>query len=183
MTSTVGYCSTNGNDSAQLWIPPAEHTAFFPPGARDLPRRLDRRATFGHTGVMMSIGERRLVLSSLGVLGGLLLSSAAQADGMRCGSRLIANGDTSHFVRSTCGKPQAVEHRTQTETVRRRVIVPCLTGVPGVCVEEQEHTITHNIETWTYDFGSLRLVHYATFVDGSLRDVQTGGYGTGDNDE
>jgi hypothetical protein len=132
---------------------------------------------------MTSSGKCRLVLASLAACGGVLLSSAALADGMRCGRRLVANGDTSHFVRSTCGKPQAVEHRTQTETVRRRVIVPCLTGVPGVCVEEQEHTVTHNIETWTYDFGSSRLVHYATFVDGALRDVQTGGYGTGDSDE
>lgn len=122
---------------------------------------------------------RGLVLAVVGAVGGTLLAPDALADGMRCENRLVSNGDSSHLVRSRCGAPQATEHRTETETVRRRVVVPCRTAVGGgVCVEEQEHTVTHDIETWTYDFGPSRLVHYATFVDGTLRDVQTGGYGT-----
>lgn len=64
------------------------------------------------------------------------------------------------------------------------MIVPCRTvGGGGVCVEEQEYTVTHDVETWTYDFGSARLIHFATFVDGALRDVRTGGYGTGSDVE
>lgn len=122
---------------------------------------------------------RGLVLAGLGAAGATLVSHDAAADGMRCKNRLVSNGDSSHEVRSKCGAPQATEHRTETEVVRRRVVVPCRTPVGGgVCVEEQDQMVTHNIETWTYDFGPARLVHYATFYDGKLRDVQTGGYGT-----
>ncbi len=96
----------------------------------------------------------------------------------------MSSGDSTHVVHAKCGAPQATEHRTETEVVRRRVVVPCRTPVGGgVCVEEQEHYVTHDIETWTYDFGPSRLIHYATFVDGVLRDVRTGGYGTSTTDE
>ena len=126
---------------------------------------------------MTPAGIRGLVL--MGAFSGILVTDVAWADGMRCGERLVSSGDSSHLVRSKCGAPSATEHRTQTETIRRRVIVPCRTVVGGgACVEEQEYTVTHDIETWTYDFGPSRLVHYATFIDGALRDVQTGGYGT-----
>jgi hypothetical protein len=103
---------------------------------------------------------------------------------MRCKDRLVSSGDSAHVVRSKCGAPHATEHRTETEVVRRRVVVPCRTAVGGgVCVEEQEQTVTHDIDTWTYDFGTSRLVHYATFIDGKLRDVQTGGYGVRTDEE
>lgn len=127
---------------------------------------------------------RTAVLTALGAFGGTLVSQDALAEGMRCKDRLISNGDTTQAVRSKCGAPQAKTHRTETEVVRRRVVVPCRTAVGGgVCVEEQEHSITHDIETWTYDFGPSRLIHYATFVDGALRDVETGGYGTNPQEE
>jgi hypothetical protein len=100
---------------------------------------------------------------------------------MRCGNKLVSSGDATHNVRAKCGAPDNVEQRTSSETVRRRVIVPCRTvGPGGVCVEEQEYTVTHVIETWTYDFGRSRLIHYATFIDGALSEVQTGGYGSSD---
>jgi hypothetical protein len=127
---------------------------------------------------------RKLVLAGVGSFGGIIAPDVAAADGMRCGQRLVAHGDSAHVVRSKCGEPQSTERRTETETLRRRVIVPCRTvGGGGVCVEEQEYTVTHDVETWTYDFGSARLIHFATFVDGALRDVRTGGYGTGSDVE
>lgn len=139
---------------------------------------LDSVRAFGHTEPMTTSILRGLGLAAA-TLGATLLTTAARADGMRCENRLVSNGDSAHEVRSKCGAPQATEHRTESEVVRRRVVVPCRTPVGGgACVEEQEHVVTHTIETWTYDFGPSRLVHYATFVDGKLRDVQTGGYGT-----
>lgn len=127
---------------------------------------------------------RGLVLVGLGALGGTFALEDAWADGMRCKNRLVSSGDSAHVVREKCGSPHATEHRTETEVVRRRVVVPCRTAVGGgVCVEEQEQTVTHSVDTWTYDFGTSRLVHYATFVDGALRDVQTGGYGVRSDEE
>lgn len=147
-------------------------------------RSLDSDFGFGQTVAMAHANLRNSVVAVVGVCCCLLTSKDALADGMRCGSKLVSNGDASHLVRAKCGAPQNVEQRTETETVRRRIIVPCRTIVPGsVCVDEQEYTVTHQVETWTYDFGTSRLVHYATFVDGALRDVKTGGYGTRDVDE
>jgi hypothetical protein len=150
------------------------HEPHFGPAVR-----FDTSARLWYTHWMMHAILRPWVLAGVGILGGVVAARDARADGMRCGERLVASGDSSHLVRSKCGAPQATERRKETETVRRRVVVPCRTAVGGgVCVEEQEHTVIHDIETWTYDFGPARLVHYATFVDGTLRDVRTGGYGT-----
>lgn len=133
---------------------------------------------------MTAQSVRGLVLVGLGVLSGTLTAEDVWGDGMRCKDRLVSSGDSAHVVRSKCGAPHATEHRTESEVVRRRVVVPCRTAVGGgVCVEEQEQTVTHAIETWTYDFGTSRLVHYATFVDGALRDVKTGGYGVRTDEE
>ncbi len=127
---------------------------------------------------------RNTVVAAIGACSGVLVCQDALADGMRCGNKLVSHGDASHIVRSKCGAPQNVEQRTETETLRRRVIVQCGPVAPnGICVEEQEYTVTHQIETWTYDFGTSRLVHFATFVDGSLRAVHTGGYGTREDEE
>lgn len=127
----------------------------------------------------MARANIRAAMTAIAATCGMLMSHDAWADGMRCGNQLVSNGDTQHTVRSKCGAPQNVEQRTETQTLRRRVVVPCREFAPrGVCMEDQEYTVTLRIETWTYDFGTSRLVHYATFVDGALREVQTGGYGT-----
>lgn len=133
---------------------------------------------------MNSASVRNGAVAVIGSCLGLLVSTVALADGMRCGGKLVSSGDASHLVRAKCGAPQNVEQRTETETMRKRIVVPCRGFAPGgVCVDEQEYTVTHQLETWTYDFGTQRLVHYATFVDGALRDVRTGGYGSRDIDE
>lgn len=128
--------------------------------------------------------KRALVQSGVMALVSLVVPQAAHADGLRCGRKLVSNGAKPYDVRSACGEPDAADRRVEFETVRRRVRVPC----PGharhaVCEVEEEYTIPHTVDTWTYDFGPRRFVHFVVFVDGTLVRVETGSYGTKDVEE
>jgi hypothetical protein len=111
----------------------------------------------------------------------VLLSRAAQADGMYCGSRLISTGDTLYQVRSVCGEPSDAQQHIETRTERRRIHVPCAGYGPrrgAQCEQWVESTINVIVDEWTYDQGSQRLVKFLTFLDGHLGRIQTGGYGS-----
>lgn len=115
--------------------------------------------------------------AALLALGLCASARSAQADGMRCGTRLVSTGDSSYEVQARCGAPQAATRRVETRTERRRVRVPCGRG-EARCERVQEVSLDVVIDEWTYDFGPQRFVHYLTFVDGKLARVATGGYGT-----
>jgi hypothetical protein len=116
--------------------------------------------------------------AALGALALGLAEAEAEADGMRCGSRLIAAGDSTYTVKSRCGDPQDVSRRVETRTERRRVRVPCGRGGEARCDSVQEVSADVVVDEWTYDFGPQRFVHFLTFLDGKLARVETGGYGT-----
>lgn len=111
-----------------------------------------------------------------------LVSHAARADGMYCGSRLVSRGDSLYQVRSTCGEPDDAQHRVETRTVRTRARVPCARteSASGKCSTEVERSTDVVIDEWTYDQGRQRFIRVLTFVDGKLWRVETGGYGTRD---
>ena len=77
-------------------------------------------------------------------------ASIARADGMRCGERLVKIGDTTGEVAIKCGPPS-------------------WRSSSGECEE---------IETWTYDLGPQDFVRILTFVDGRLREIEAGEYGS-----
>ncbi len=108
-----------------------------------------------------------------------VLASQANADnGMRCGSRLVSEGDTLYDVRSLCGVPDAATQRVEYRTVRRVVNGPCFKQQNQlVCGHVVEQTIEVVIDEWTYDFGSSSFIRHVTFEQGRLRDVATGRYG------
>lgn len=102
----------------------------------------------------------------------------ASADGMRCGSRLVSEGDTLYDVRSVCGEPVAASRRVEYRTIRQHVAGPCVPQNGQVrCGYIEERTIEVVIDEWTYDLGSNKFIRYLTFEQGRLRDVQTGRYG------
>jgi len=119
-----------------------------------------------------------LVSSALGLVLGLV-ASAARADGMYCGSRVVSRGDSLYQVRSLCGEPDDIQHRVETRTVRTRARVPCARteNTSGKCDTVVERSTDVVIDEWTYDLGRQRLVHLLTFVDGKLWRTETGGYG------
>ncbi|MBM0104477.1 DUF2845 domain-containing protein [Steroidobacter sp. S1-65] len=96
----------------------------------------------------------------------------AHADGMRCGGRLIRDGDARAEVRAFCGEPADV----QTRTILRRPFY----NVSGRLVYFGDGLVEVPVETWTYNFGPNKLMRRVRFVDGIVEEVETLGYGYND---
>jgi hypothetical protein len=105
------------------------------------------------------------------VLAVVLLAAAfgARADAMRCGNRLISEGDTRSQVRGLCGEPADV----QTRSILRR---PHYT-LNGRFVYFGDGLIEIPVEIWTYNFGPYKLMRRVRFVDGQVEEIETLGYG------
>lgn len=112
----------------------------------------------------------------------LAVASEAEADGMRCGRRLISTGDSLYRVRSVCGEPADAQRSVVTKTERRRVRVPCGERADARCERTEEYARDIIVDEWTYDFGARRFIRYLTFFDGRLERVATGGYGSSGTD-
>ncbi|HEY0681121.1 MAG TPA: DUF2845 domain-containing protein [Steroidobacter sp.] len=100
------------------------------------------------------------------------LAVPAHADGMRCGGRLLRDGDSRAEVRAFCGEPADV----QTRTILRRPFY----NVSGRIVYFGEGLVEIPVETWTYNFGPNKLMRRVRFIDGIVEDVETLGYGYND---
>ena len=100
------------------------------------------------------------------------VSMPAHADGMRCGGRLIRDGDARAEVRAFCGEPVDV----QTRTILRRPFY----NVSGRIVYFGDGLVEIPVETWTYNFGPNKLMRRVRFIDGVVEDVETLGYGYND---
>ena len=100
------------------------------------------------------------------------LAAPAHADGMRCGGRLIRDGDPRAQVRAFCGEPADV----QTRTILRRPSY----FLRGRLVYFGDSLEEIPVETWTYNFGPNKLMRQVRFVDGIVDTVETLGYGYND---
>ena len=106
------------------------------------------------------------------IIRGILLAAAAlafvgpaAADSMRCGSKLMTDGDPADKVLSYCGPPASIE--------RREILRPW--GYHrGVAVHS---TYEVSVELWTYNFGPNKLMYRLRFEDGLLVDVDTLSHG------
>lgn len=110
---------------------------------------------------------RTLIRACLLVALGALAQPASAA--LRCGSRIITEGDTAGELLARCGQPDQVE----TRSVRRPPIIwedgrPW--RVPG-------DDIIVKVEIWTYNLGSNRLMRRITLEDGRVKTIETLGYG------
>ena len=108
----------------------------------------------------------RLICAGAVVL--MLLTTAAEADAMRCGNKLIRDGDTRSAVRELCGEPADV----QTRTILRKSYIDRF-GRRVYLGEEIEIPV----EVWTYNFGPYKLQRRVRFVDGLVEEIETLGYG------
>ncbi len=99
----------------------------------------------------------------------LLISPAAFADAMRCGSRLISDGDTIRMVLDLCGEPSDV----QTRSILRRPSY----FLNGRYYYYGDAMVEAPVEIWTYNFGPYKLMRRVRFVDGLVEEIETLGYG------
>ena len=107
-------------------------------------------------------------MAGIGV-GLALLPALARADSMRCGSRVVKDGDTIEKVLDTCGEPVTRE-RTW---IQRQ---------PRYKIGEQEYSFPGQedvpVDLWTYDFGPHKLTQRLRFIAGELESIVTLGRGT-----
>lgn len=93
----------------------------------------------------------------------LLLLLAAPASALRCGTRVVADGDRDFTVRERCGEPFYID---QFASVSVR-------GANGP-LETQSEDI---YDVWYYNFGPRRLMVRLLFLNGRLEHEETLGYG------
>ena len=107
----------------------------------------------------------------------LLLSAAeAEANGLRCGNRLVQPGDSAYDVKTLCGPPDDIQQRVEHRFVRHWVTRECA-APGGRCAVWVDGIVDVVIDEWTYDFGPQRFLQYLTFESGRLVLVTSGGYG------
>ncbi len=91
------------------------------------------------------------------------------ADSMRCGSRIVKDGDSIEKVLETCGEP-AQRQRTWIERQPRYELGGQEYSFPG--------TDEVPVDTWLYDFGPSKLMQRVRFIDGKVDSIVTLGKGT-----
>ncbi|QLG89191.1 DUF2845 domain-containing protein [Chitinibacter bivalviorum] len=97
-----------------------------------------------------------------------LTSASSQADtNMRCGNKIIGINSSQSTVRARCGEP--AEMNQYSEPVKYR-------NHRGLWVADPNQP-TKTVTEWVYNFGPDKLMMRVKFVNGSLVDVQTLGYG------
>ena len=88
---------------------------------------------------------------------------------MRCGSKLIGEGDAQEKVLQYCGEP---DQKSRTWIVRQpRFEV----GGREIAFDGAEDV---PVDLWTYDFGSSKLMRRVRMVAGKVESIETLGHGS-----
>jgi hypothetical protein len=101
-----------------------------------------------------------------------LLGASPAFAAMRCGTKLVTEGDTRSEVALKCGEPtEVLPHKS---VLRRPVIWrhgrPFFIGDDFIEIE---------VESWIYNLGPNKLMRRLRFEDGVLAEIETLGYGYG----
>jgi hypothetical protein len=102
------------------------------------------------------------------VILGLLACSPAFA--FRCGTKLVAKGDTRSQVAAKCGEPTDV---VKMSSIFRRPTV-WANGRPYYLGED---FVEVPVESWIYNLGPNKLMRKVIFEDGVVSEIETLGYG------
>ncbi len=115
-------------------------------------------------------GNRKLNagIRLVGILSGLLLASGASADSVRCGSKVITEGDPIEEVREYCGEPTETQRTWMTRQPRFEY------GGQEIPFEGSEDV---PVDLWTYDFGPNKLVRRIRFIAGKVDSIETREHG------
>ena len=100
---------------------------------------------------------------------GLLACSPAFA-ALRCGAKIVTEGDPSSEVAAKCGEPADV---IRMSSIYRRPVV-WIHGRPRFLGEDY---IEVQVEAWLYNFGPNKLMRRVRFENGLVAEIETLGYG------
>jgi len=98
-----------------------------------------------------------------------VMAAPAMADSIRCGNRLVVDGDTVGKLRSRCGDPAVISRST--------VLHPPVIWVNGRPLRTGFAAVEVPVETWEYNFGPRRLIQRVRIEDGLVVSIDTLGYG------
>jgi hypothetical protein len=111
----------------------------------------------------------RISIALLASLAWFACVPQAHADAMRCGSKLIREGDVRSLVRDFCGEPSDI----QTRSILRRPVF----NFNGRKRFVGDGLVEIPVEIWTFNFGPSKLMREVRFVDGRVEEIATLGYG------
>ena len=98
-----------------------------------------------------------------------LTATAALADTMRCGDRLVYEGDAATKVEALCGKPDQISHSSilKIPSVWRN----------GRLYQLSDQEVVVPVESWVYNFGNRKFMRKLRFEDGVLMQIEVLDYG------
>ena len=99
----------------------------------------------------------------------LAMAAPCMADSMRCGTKLVTDGDTAGKLRSRCGEPASIS--------RRSILQAPTVWFNGRLVRTGFGVVEVPVETWEYNFGPRRLMQRVRLDDGVVVSIDTLGYG------
>ena len=116
----------------------------------------------------------------------LLFGMVESALALRCGNKLVSEGDYIEEVRVRCGDPIAIDTYTILRDQRfsssghyRLIKHDNLHSDRAINHNIVTHTIQIEVfvEEWVYNFGPRRLLRRLHFENGILKDIDVFGYG------
>ena len=113
----------------------------------------------------------------------LLPIVAEPAFAMRCGNKLVSDGDPQAKILKYCGEPVAVQVRTIYRSGFPRRL-SSLSDTSSARHFSDEELLIHRrsvvevlVEEWTYNFGPRRFMRMVRFENGLVAEVTQLGYG------
>ena len=109
----------------------------------------------------------------------LLATMTTPAFALRCGNKIVRDGDHQAKILDMCGEPDAVQVRNI-----YRSGVPTQIRSTSRHPRHDEELLVHDrsvievvVEEWTYNFGPRRLMRVIRFENGIVTSVKRLGYG------
>jgi len=99
----------------------------------------------------------------------LAIGPPSRAEDLRCGNRLVSEGDTAALVRKRCGAPS--------ETRVERKLVPPVIWRDGRRIQLPGGDREIVVEFWTYNFGPNRFMREIRLEEDVVVAIKTLGYG------
>lgn len=111
----------------------------------------------------------------------LMASFAATAGSMRCDRSIISEGSSQYEVLAKCGEPAYQQWIEEPVTVVTTTQAQIRTSTDGNPVRQEDIAVQElaplyrNIERWTYNQGSGKLLREVDFLNGEVIRIKTGG--------